>query len=89
MDDEAIQRRRELMRQRAKAKAEIGIGQEEIMVRLKGICDVTIFTVKIVSRSKKKKSPALMKTRKRPRRRPQTRRRKRIRGSSPYSSGKR
>lgn len=32
MDEEAIQRRRELMKQRALAKAEIGMGQEEIMV---------------------------------------------------------
>lgn len=31
MDDEAIVRRRELMRQRALAKAQIGLGQEEIM----------------------------------------------------------
>lgn len=31
MDEEAIQRRRELMRQRALAKAQIGLGQEEIM----------------------------------------------------------
>ena len=31
MDEDAILRRRELMRQRALAKAQIGIGQEEIM----------------------------------------------------------
>ena len=31
MDEEAVQRRRELMRQRAQARAQIGVGQEEIM----------------------------------------------------------
>ena len=33
-DDEGIQRRRELMRQRALTRAQIGVGQEELMVRL-------------------------------------------------------
>jgi hypothetical protein len=32
MDDEGIQRRRELMRQRALARAQIGVGQEELLV---------------------------------------------------------
>ena len=31
MDEDAVQRRRELMRQRAQARAQIGVGQEEIM----------------------------------------------------------
>ncbi len=31
MDEEAIQRRRDLMRQRALAKAQIGLGPEEVM----------------------------------------------------------
>jgi hypothetical protein len=35
LDEEGIQRRRDLMRQRALARAQIGVGQEEIMVRLK------------------------------------------------------
>ena len=30
LDDEGIQRRRELMRQRAMARAQIGMGQEEV-----------------------------------------------------------
>ena len=30
LDDEGIQRRRELMRQRALARAQIGMGQEEV-----------------------------------------------------------
>ena len=33
MDEEAIGRRRELMRQRALAKAQIGLGQEEVMAK--------------------------------------------------------
>ena len=33
LDDEGIQRRRELMRQRAMARAQIGMGQEEVMAK--------------------------------------------------------
>lgn len=38
MDEEALQRRRELMRQKALAKAQIGIGQEEILVSIVESC---------------------------------------------------
>ena len=34
LDDEGIQRRRELMRQRAMARAQIGMGQEEVKALL-------------------------------------------------------
>ena len=34
LDEEGIQRRRDLMRQRALTRAQIGVGQEEIMVRV-------------------------------------------------------
>ena len=33
LDDEGIQRRRELMRQKALARAQIGMGQEEVMAK--------------------------------------------------------
>jgi hypothetical protein len=44
LDEEGIQRRRDLMRQRALTRAQIGVGQEEIMVRLSFKSYYTVIT---------------------------------------------
>ena len=41
MDEEAVQRRRDLMRQRALARAQIGVGQEEVMEKEDEQADLT------------------------------------------------